>query len=229
MPLGNRSTLSRYCGNVSHDHLIPACIASGEISSARSRFRITSSLSFSAHGASENPQLPITTEVTPCQHEHVPSASQKTCASICVCASTSPGATICPSASIVSRALSRIFPIAAILSPSIATSALKRGMPLPSTIVPLRIIRSYMATPFAGSRQRRANGRRQFRGRSVRAFHISAYHHLGSVSKRKGGGQFGAIGAKTVVLRCFKFILDERISLLIVGIRLAPPPVGVTR
>ncbi len=46
------------------------------------------------------------------------------------------------------------------------------------------------------------------------------------MSKRKGGGQFGAIGAKTVVLRCFKFILDERISLLIVGIRLAPPTGG---
>src|SRR5216684_1716376 len=86
MPLGNLSTASRYWGKVSQDHLIPASIAIGEISSARSRLRITSSLSFSGQGASENPQFPITTLVTPCQQEQVPIGSQKTCASMWVCA-----------------------------------------------------------------------------------------------------------------------------------------------
>jgi hypothetical protein len=66
----------------------------------------------SAHGASVKPQLPITTLVMPCQHEDVPSGSQKTCASMCVWPSMKPGVTTWPSASITSRALSRIRPIA---------------------------------------------------------------------------------------------------------------------
>ena len=65
-------------------------------------------------GASVKPQLPMTTLVTPCQHEQVPSGSQKTWASMCVCPSTNPGATTWPSASITSRADSRMRPIAAI-------------------------------------------------------------------------------------------------------------------
>ena len=61
---------------------MPASMASGEISSARSRLRMTSSLSASLHGASEKPQLPITTLVIPCQHEQVPNGSQNTWASM---------------------------------------------------------------------------------------------------------------------------------------------------
>ena len=82
MPLGRRSTESRYSGKVSQVHLIPAFMASGAMSSARSRLRMTISFSLSLHGASEKPQLPITTLVMPCQQEHVPSGSQETWASI---------------------------------------------------------------------------------------------------------------------------------------------------
>jgi len=90
---------------------MPASIASAAMSSARSRFRMTRCLSEAAQGASVNPQFPITTVVTPCQQEQVPSGSQKTCASMCVCPSTKPGATTWPSASMTSRARSRIRPI----------------------------------------------------------------------------------------------------------------------
>ena len=70
-------------------------------------------LSAFAHGASVNPQLPMTTLVMPCQQEDVPSGSQKTCASMWVWPSTKPGATTWPSASITSRAPERMRPIAA--------------------------------------------------------------------------------------------------------------------
>ena len=46
------------------------------------------------------PQLPITTVVTPCQHDDVPSGSQNSCASMWVWPSMNPGVTTCPSASI---------------------------------------------------------------------------------------------------------------------------------
>lgn len=89
-----------------------------------------------------NPQLPITTLVTPCQHEHVPRGSQKTWASMCVWPSTKPGATTCPSASITSRAASRMRPIAATRPPMTPTSARYLGSPDPSTTTPSLITRS---------------------------------------------------------------------------------------
>ena len=79
-------------------------MASAEMSSARSRLRTTRWRRPAWHGASVKPQLPITTLVTPCQHEQVPSGSQKTWASMCVWPSMKPGATTWPSASISSRA-----------------------------------------------------------------------------------------------------------------------------
>ena len=94
---------------------MPASIAAGGMSSARWRLRTTRCLSFSAHGASVKPQLPITTVVMPCQQEDVPSGSQKICASMWVWPSTKPGATTWPSASMTSCALSRMRPIVAIL------------------------------------------------------------------------------------------------------------------
>src|SRR5881396_2364922 len=90
---------------------MPAAIASAAMSSARSRLRTTRCFRDAEQGASVNPQLPITTVVTPCQHEHVPSGSQKTCASMWVWPSMNPGATTRPSASMTSRARSRILPV----------------------------------------------------------------------------------------------------------------------
>ena len=84
IPFGNRSTASRYSGNVSNVHSMPAASAAGSMSSARSRLRTTSGRSPGRTGASVNPQLPITAVVTPCQHELLPDASQNTCASMCV-------------------------------------------------------------------------------------------------------------------------------------------------
>src|SRR5438067_2258063 len=49
MPLGSASTASRNSGNVVQDHWMPAAIAAPEMSSARSRLRTTSALSFALH------------------------------------------------------------------------------------------------------------------------------------------------------------------------------------
>ena len=70
---------------------MPACIASAGMSSARSRLRTTRCRSSGRQGASVKPQLPMTTLVTPCQHEHVPSGSHATCASMWVWPSMKPG------------------------------------------------------------------------------------------------------------------------------------------
>ena len=103
---------------------------------------MTSRRSGAAHGASVKPQLPITTLVTPCQHEHVPSGSQKTCASMCVWPSMKPGATTWPSASMTSVADSRMRPIVAMRPCRTPTSARYRGKPDPSITTPFLITRS---------------------------------------------------------------------------------------
>src|SRR5213593_3359253 len=122
---------------------MPASIAAGGMSSARWRLRTTRCLFSSAQGASVKPQLPITTLVIPCQHEEVPSGSQKICASMCVWPSTKPGVTTWPSASITSRARSRMRPIVTIRPCRTPTSARYRGRPDPSTTAPFLITRSY--------------------------------------------------------------------------------------
>ena len=95
------------------------------------------------HGANVTPQLPITTDVTPCQHDDVPIGSQASCASRWVWMSTKPGVTTRPSASISSTARSPVrSPIAEMRSPSMPTSAKTAGPPVPSTIKPSRTITS---------------------------------------------------------------------------------------
>ena len=84
---------------------------------------MTRCLSLSAQGASVKPQLPITTLVMPCQHEHVPSGSQKIWASMWVWPSMNPGATTCPSASTTFLAPSRMRPMDAIRPSWMPTSA----------------------------------------------------------------------------------------------------------
>jgi len=65
----------------------------------------------------------VSTVVTPCQHEQLPSGSQNTCASIWVWPSMKPGVTTWPVASICSLPRSRSRPIAAIRLPVSPTSA----------------------------------------------------------------------------------------------------------
>src|SRR5436309_3082312 len=72
MPLGSVSRQSRNSGKVVQRHSMPAAIAAGGMSSARSRLRMTMCLSAAAQGASVKPQLPMTTVVTPCQQDEVP-------------------------------------------------------------------------------------------------------------------------------------------------------------
>ncbi len=118
-------------------------MASGEMSSARSRLAITRSFSSGLHGARVKPQLPITTLVTPCQHEQVPSGSQETWASMWVWPSMKPGDTTCPSASTSCFAEARMRPIVAMRPRMMPTSARNPGIPEPSITVPSRMIRSY--------------------------------------------------------------------------------------
>ena len=142
MPLGSVSRQSRNSGKVVQRHSMPAAIAAGGMSSARSRLRMTMCLSAAAQGASVKPQLPMTTVVTPCQQEEVPSGSQKTCASMWVWPSTMPGATTWPSASITSRARSRMRPSVTMRPCRTPTSARYRGRPEPSITMPFLITRS---------------------------------------------------------------------------------------
>ena len=95
-----------------------------------------------AQGARVKPQLPMTTLVIPCQHEQVPRGSQKIWASMCVCPSTKPGVTTRPSASMTSRADSRMRPMATIRPAITPTSPRYRGSPDPSTTQPFLITRS---------------------------------------------------------------------------------------
>src|SRR5215470_4420255 len=122
---------------------MPASMAAGGMSSARCRLRTTRCLFSFAHGASVKPQLPMTTLVMPCQHDEVPSGSQKICASMCVWPSMKPGVTTWPSASSTSRARSRIRPIVTTRPCRTPTSARYRGSPDPSITVPFLITRSY--------------------------------------------------------------------------------------
>ena len=78
-----------------------------------------------------NPQLPITTVVTPWQHEHEPSGSHMTWASMWVCPSMNPGVTTWPSASISSRPRSSIRPTSAIPRPAIADVGPEPAQPRP--------------------------------------------------------------------------------------------------
>src|SRR5882724_4101831 len=143
MPFGRESRQSRNSGKVVQRHSMPASMAAGGMSSARWRLRTTRCLFSLAQGASVKPQLPITTEVMPCQHDEVPSGSQKICASMCVWPSTKPGVTTWPSASTTSRARSRIRPIVTMRPCRTPTSARYRGRPDPSMTVPFLITKSY--------------------------------------------------------------------------------------
>ena len=78
-------------------------------------------------GANVTPQLPMTTDVTPCQHDELSSGSQPICASRCVCRSTNPGVTSRSVASISRAPRSSTSPTATMRSPLIPTSATDAG------------------------------------------------------------------------------------------------------
>ena len=78
-------------------------------------------------GANVTPQLPSTTDVTPCQHDDVASGSHASCASRWVWMSTKPGVTYAPSASIVRVPRPSTSPTSTMRSPSIATSPVNAG------------------------------------------------------------------------------------------------------
>src|SRR6202022_2370092 len=82
MALGRRSTFAMYSGTVSQFQSMPASIASVGMSSTAVRQRANHSRSAGLHGASAKPQLPITTLVTPCQHEQLRSGPHAFCAPI---------------------------------------------------------------------------------------------------------------------------------------------------
>ena len=79
--LSMRSSVSRYSGKVSNDQSIPASSASTDIPSTFSSVRAITPRCSGRVGAIVKPQLPITTDVTPCQHDGVRSPCQVTCAS----------------------------------------------------------------------------------------------------------------------------------------------------
>jgi len=80
-PVPRRSTDARYSGKVAKSHGMPAASAATSMSSTFSRVRAINSWCSGRVGAIEKPQLPATTDVTPCQHDEVKPGSQKTCAS----------------------------------------------------------------------------------------------------------------------------------------------------
>src|SRR5689334_12150061 len=142
-PFGSRSSSPRYSPYVFQCHDSPSRMLAAGMSSTDSMSSARYSRSSGLHGANVTPQLPSTTDVTPCQHDDVATGSQPTWASRWVWTSTNPGLTTRPSASIDSRPSPSRSPTAAMRSPVTATSPRNDGRPVPSTTVPFRITRSY--------------------------------------------------------------------------------------
>ena len=76
-----RRTSSRYSGNVSNSHAMPAISVAGFMSSTFSSVRTIVSWCSARVGAIVKPQLPATTVVTPWYDDGRSAGSQKTCAS----------------------------------------------------------------------------------------------------------------------------------------------------
>ena len=168
------------------------------MSSTDSIRRARNSRSSGLQGAKVTPQLPITTEVTPCQHGDVASGSQEICASRCVWMSTKPGVTSAPSASITRPALPFSLPTAAIRSPCTATSARTGSAPVPSTSVPFRIRTSQAMLPPALIESPDSNGigvprlRTGSHARFNQSAAVAAIHPIGA----RCGGRSASLGPR---------------------------------
>jgi hypothetical protein len=69
------------CGKLSQSQVIPLLRTSNGIASTLTRSQAAISRTAGLHGASPTPQLPITTDVTPCHDDDVISGSQQIWAS----------------------------------------------------------------------------------------------------------------------------------------------------
>ena len=76
-----RSSVSSHSGKEIQSQIIPSFIESNGIASVRDMVSIERSRSSGRTGAKPKPQLPSTTEVTPCQPEIVQYGSHWICAS----------------------------------------------------------------------------------------------------------------------------------------------------
>ncbi len=102
-------------------------------------------------GASENPQCPTTSVVTPCRILLSARGAYGSVKSECVLMSMKPGATISPCASTTRRAGPECRGVMAAIRPSrTARSARTGSAPVPSRIMPPRMTRSSM---FVGPRR----------------------------------------------------------------------------
>ena len=108
---------------MTQSHGMPAAIVVARTASLRSSVSMARSRSSGLTGAKPKPQLPITTDVMPCQPDIVHHGSQKICESKCVCRSMKPGATTRSRASNTRAASdSGTLPIRAMRPSAIATS-----------------------------------------------------------------------------------------------------------
>ncbi len=76
-----RSAASMNSGKLSQSQVMPLLSTSNGIASTLTRSHAAISWTSGLHGAIPTPQLPITTEVTPCHEEQLSSGSQQICAS----------------------------------------------------------------------------------------------------------------------------------------------------
>ena len=112
------------------------------MSSARSRLRTTRCRWSARTGARVKPQLPITAEVTPCQHElRAGGVPEHLGVHVGVAVDEARGDDVALGVDLPPPR-SVIRPTAAIRSPATPTSARKEPRPDPSTTVPLRITMS---------------------------------------------------------------------------------------
>ena len=79
--LQRRDRVEVLAGTISQSQVMPLRSAGRLMPSTRSSMRIMRSRPAGRHGASVKPQLPITTLVTPFQHDGVSAGSQQICAS----------------------------------------------------------------------------------------------------------------------------------------------------
>src|SRR5260370_21257697 len=146
-PFGSRSSSPRYSPYVFQCQDNPSRMLAAGMSSTDSMSSERYSRSSGLHGANVTPQLPSTTDVTPCQHDDDATGSHPTWASRRVWTSTNPGLTTRPSASIVLRPSPSMSPTAAIRSPVTATSPPNDVRPVTSATVPAPITSSSAIPP----------------------------------------------------------------------------------